>query len=226
VVEEVEEEEEEESRSSALFRRLAEAIDPDADKTGPMMWVGVGLLFVSLSFDGATGAYEDEIMLAGHLGPFELMYNIQFGKMVIAFLCLLFFNEVNFFFNLVYETGFLLLALGLSGAMLQIFIFVTIAKFGALTCALFGIARKITTLIVSILFFGHKLNAVQTGGLAISIAAMVYNFAQRAGPKGKKKKPPPPVDEDAAEKKTLLDDSGEACGDEDEDDAFPEASKK
>jgi len=47
--------------------------DADADKTGPMMWVGVVLLFVSLCFDGATGAYEDELMQAGHLGPFELM---------------------------------------------------------------------------------------------------------------------------------------------------------
>lgn len=45
---------------------------------------------------------------------------------------------------------------GLTGAMGQIFIFVTIGKFGALTCALIGLARKITTLVVSILFFGHQ----------------------------------------------------------------------
>ena len=216
-----------------LLRRLSAAAggggNGDDDKTGPMMWVGVALLFVSLSFDGATGAYEDEIMLAGHLGPFELMYNIQFGKMVIAFLCLLFFNEVNYFFDLVYQTGPILLALGLAGAMLQIFIFVTIAKFGALTCALFGIARKITTLVVSIFFFGHKLNVVQTGGLLLSIAAMIYNFAQRAGPGGKKKpsKAPPPPPEDVAERKSLLDESGEAGDDaDDDDDAFPNANEK
>jgi UDP-galactose transporter B1 len=214
-----------------LLRRLSAAAggggNGDDDKTGPMMWVGVALLFVSLSFDGATGAYEDEIMLAGHLGPFELMYNIQFGKMVIAFLCLLFFNEVNYFFDLVYQTGPILLALGLAGAMLQIFIFVTIAKFGALTCALFGIARKITTLVVSIFFFGHKLNVVQTGGLLLSIAAMIYNFAQRAGPGGKKKPSKAPPPEDVAERKSLLDESGEAGDDaDDDDDAFPNANEK
>ena len=43
----------------------------DADKTGPMMWVGVALLFVSLCFDGATGAYEDELMQNGHLGEID-----------------------------------------------------------------------------------------------------------------------------------------------------------
>ena len=226
------------STSSKWIRRLTAA--EDAEKSGPMMWFGVLLLFVSLSFDGATGAYEDEIMQAGHLGPFELMYNIQFGKMVIAFLCLLFFNEINYFFDLVYQTGFTLLALGLAGAMLQISIFVTISKFGALTCALFGIARKITTLVVSIFFFGHVLNFVQAGGLIISIAAMIYNFTSRFfKSSGKKPAPPPPepepqkaflelVDQQAAEvseKKSLLDENGEACAEAADDDAFPDANE-
>lgn len=57
---------------------------------------------------------------AGHLGPFELMYNIQFGKMIIAFSCLLFNNEVNYFFQLCADIGPTLLLLGLSGAMLQV----------------------------------------------------------------------------------------------------------
>jgi UDP-galactose transporter B1 len=51
--------------------------------------------------------------------------------------------------------GFLLVALGLSGALGQVFIFVTIAKFGALTCSIIGLARKITTLLASIYFYGH-----------------------------------------------------------------------
>ena len=65
----------------------------DADKMGPMMMVGVALLFVSLSFDGATGAYEDMIMSTAHVGPFELMYNIQLGKCILAGLGLIFLNE-------------------------------------------------------------------------------------------------------------------------------------
>ena len=66
---------------------------------GAMMLVGVGLLFVSLSFDGATGAYEDQIMSTAHVGPFELMYNIQLGKCILAALSLIFLNEVNYFFQ-------------------------------------------------------------------------------------------------------------------------------
>ena len=60
--------------------------------------------------------------------------------------------------------------------MIQVFIFVTIAKFGALTCSIIGLSRKITTLLASIYFYGHHLNGIQVSGLFISVTAMVMNF--------------------------------------------------
>jgi hypothetical protein len=130
------------------------------------------------------------------------------------------FRQVSYFFELCGEIGPLLLVLGLSGALLQISIFVTISKCGALNCALFGVsvqrkkgtrtertaplrrtraavcprvrmsvrvwcavpsqvARKITTLIVSIVFFHHKLSWVQSVGLAISIYVMLKEFTTK-----------------------------------------------
>jgi UDP-galactose transporter B1 len=53
---------------------------------------------------------------------------------------------------------------------------VTISKFGALTCSIIGLARKITTLLASIYFYGHHLNGIQVGGLVLSVTAMVMNF--------------------------------------------------
>mmetsp|Transcript_58906 Transcript_58906/g.80415 ORF Transcript_58906/g.80415 Transcript_58906/m.80415 type:complete len:393 (-) Transcript_58906:472-1650(-) len=200
----------------------------DDDKSGPMMYFGIALLFLSLCFDGGTGAYEDKLMSVEHVGPFTLMYNIQKGKAILAFMILVIFNEVQYFFQMVSETGPILALLGLTGAFGQIFIFVTIAKFGALTCALIGIARKITTLIVSILFFGHKLNWAQTVGLAISIGAMIFNFVDKTS---KKKKPPatplPEVAEnpdETKEQKPLLEDDEDLP--ESEQDAFPDANAK
>ena len=52
----------------------------------------------------------------------------------------------------------------------------TIAKFGALTCSIIGLSRKITTLLASIYFYGHHLNGIQVSGLFISVTAMVMNF--------------------------------------------------
>jgi len=67
--------------------RQATASEADADKTGPMMWVGVALLFVSLCFDGATGAYEDELMQVGR--PVDLLSTPRFPKYA-SFFCVLF----------------------------------------------------------------------------------------------------------------------------------------
>jgi solute carrier family 35 (UDP-galactose transporter), member B1 len=47
-------------------------------------------------------------------------------------------GQINLFFRMVADTGVILLLLGLSGAIGQVFIFVTISKFGALTCSIIG----------------------------------------------------------------------------------------
>ena len=57
--------------------------------------------------------------------------------------CLLYPFPVNYVApshrkQMVRSTGPVLLLLGLSGAMGQVFIFVTISKFGALTCSIIG----------------------------------------------------------------------------------------
>lgn len=108
--------------------------------------------------------------------PFDLMYNIQLGKTIIAGVGLLIFNQMHHFLQMCQDIGFILVGLGLSGAVGQVFIFVTIAKFGALTCSIIGLARKVTTIVASIYFYGHALNPVQSTGLAICVIAMVMNF--------------------------------------------------
>lgn len=143
--------------------------------------VGIILLAISLCFDGGTGAYEDKLMSVHSVGPFDLMYNIQLGKAILAGIALLVLNQVHVFLQMCQEMGLILVALGITGALGQVFIFVTIAKFGALTCSIIGLARKVTTLVASIWFYGHVLNATQTFGLALCIGAMIVNFAGKKG---------------------------------------------
>jgi UDP-galactose transporter B1 len=160
--------------------------------TGSQM-IGIILLFISLCFDGGTGAYEDKLMSVHSVQPFDLMYNIQLGKTILAGIGLLVFNQLHIFILMVQEMGFLLVALGLTGALGQVFIFVTIAKFGALTCSIIGLARKVTTLVASIYFYGHSLNSIQFTGLVISVGAMVMNFwGKKKGGGGHHHGAPPP----------------------------------
>lgn len=77
----------------------------------------------------------------------------------------------------------------------QVFIFITIAKFGALTCSIIGLARKVTTLVASIWYFGHHLNPIQFIGLTISVLSMVMDFfgkSKKGGGHGGHGGPPPP----------------------------------
>ena len=58
----------------------------------------------------------------------------------------------------------------------QVFIFITIAKFGALTCSLMSLSRKVTTLTASIIIYDHDLTGVQLAGLLVALTAMLGNF--------------------------------------------------
>ncbi|KAL7491241.1 hypothetical protein ACHAWT_000648 [Skeletonema menzelii] len=156
----------------------------DDGKDASSQMIGVCLLFISLCFDGGTGAYEDKLMSVHSVGPFDLMYNIQMGKTILAGIGLIVLNQVHIFVQMCQDMGFLLVALGLSGAIGQVFIFVTIAKFGALTCSIIGLARKVTTLVASIYFYGHHLNKVQSFGLFVCIGAMINDFFGKKGKGG------------------------------------------
>lgn len=151
----------------------------DADTT----LMGAAMLSVSLCFDGATGAYEDKLMGKDHVEPFDLMFNIQLGKAVISFCILVATNGLNEFISTLDSGGFSLILLGLTGALGQVFVFVTIAKFGALNCALIGLCRKMLSLILSFFLYGHTLNAFQTVGLGLSLTAMIANFYEKGGNK-------------------------------------------
>ncbi len=59
--------------------------------------------------------------------------------------------------------------------------FVTISKFGALNCALIGLGRKMLSLLLSFVLYGHTLNAFQTVGLTLSLTAMIANFYEKSG---------------------------------------------
>ena len=149
--------------------------EDEGSAAGASQIIGIVMLFISLCFDGGTGAYEDKLMSVHSVQPFDLMFNIQLGKTILAGIGLLVLNQIHIFVQMCNDMGLLLVALGLSGALGQVFIFVTIAKFGALTCSIIGLARKVTTLVASIWFYGHYLGPIQFLGLCVSVGSSKYN---------------------------------------------------
>jgi solute carrier family 35 (UDP-galactose transporter), member B1 len=202
-------------------RKKEGAVDSAENMSSSGQLIGILLLFVSLCFDGGTGAYEDKLMSVHQVQPFDLMFNIQLGKTILAGIGLLVFNQLHIFIQMVQDMGFLLVGLGFTGALGQVFIFVTIAKFGALTCSIIGLARKVTTLVASIYFYGHSLNSIQMAGLALSIASMVMDFMgkqKKGGGHGHHGGPPQPSAPTPEELEKILgndddDDDDEESGD-------------
>ncbi len=55
----------------------------------------------------------------------------------------------------------------------------TISKFGALNCALLGLFRKMLSLVLSFVLYGHTINAFQTVGLGLALVSMIANFYEK-----------------------------------------------
>jgi UDP-galactose transporter B1 len=97
----------------------------------------------------------------------------------MSFCVLIAVNQLDELLQTLQSGGFFMLVLGFTGAIGQVFVFLTISKFGALNCALIGLGRKIFSLALSFVMFGHALNVTQTIGLALSLIAMVANFFEK-----------------------------------------------
>lgn len=156
----------------------------------PNMFLGISLLLVSLLFDGATGALEDKYMEKYHIGAFDLMYVVNIYKCVFSAVGMVVMGEVPEFVEYVVPSLPNLILLSLTGAMGQAFIFYTISKFGALTTSIIGTCRKVLSIVLSVIMFGHILSFEQTIGLALSFIGIGLNWVRinaNCLPFGKKK---------------------------------------
>jgi UDP-galactose transporter B1 len=113
----------------ALFMGGGSSSTAGGDTGNSTMLMGAMMLSVSLCFDGATGAYEDKLMAKDHVEPFDLMYNIQLGKAVISFCCLVASNGLNDFVATLSHGGMSLVVLGLTGALGQVRSFILSVTF-------------------------------------------------------------------------------------------------
>ncbi|KAI9912354.1 hypothetical protein PsorP6_005495 [Peronosclerospora sorghi] len=147
------------------------ASGPEHART-PNMVCGFWLLMLSLLLDGATGALEDKFMETYHIGPFDLMHFVNVYKALFAGVGMVVNSEVPTFLEWVLPSLPNLLLLSLTGAFGQAFIFFTISKFGALTAAIIGTCRKVLSIVLSVVWFGHVLSLQQTVGLSLSFVGI------------------------------------------------------
>jgi len=135
-------------------------------------FVGIGelLVFLSLTFDGLTGVFQDKLKAKHSVHALYMMYAVNVYAAVYLAIGLVVTGEG------VEAVGFVqrhptvlfnILVFGIASAIGQNFIFTTINNFGPLTCSIFTTTRKFFTILGSVLIFSNPLQGRQWLGVAL-----------------------------------------------------------
>jgi len=139
-------------------------------ETGGIIGIGEFLLFVSLVFDGLTGGIQDRIRDKHQVQAYHMMYSMNIWSCLWASIGILVTGEIYGLYNFIKlypNVLYNMFLLGLTGAIGQNFIFLTIEWFGPLTCSIFTTTRKFFTILCSVLIFGNPITKQQMFGTAL-----------------------------------------------------------
>ncbi|KZV64367.1 UDP-galactose transporter [Peniophora sp. CONT] len=161
------------------------------DDDGRKPWIGMMYLLANLLLDGATNSTQDEVFARAPWkvsGQHMMLYINAFSLLITTGLSALPLPHVPvlhpgppgvpelmeaFDFVRNYE-GVLgpLLAFAACGAIGQLFIFETLEHFGSLTLVTVTLTRKLFTMLLSVVVYGHTLASGQWTGAAIVFAGI------------------------------------------------------
>ncbi|EDL15978.1 solute carrier family 35, member B1, isoform CRA_a [Mus musculus] len=129
--------------------------------------VGFGelLLLMSLTLDGLTGVSQDHMRAHYQTGSNHMMLNINLWSTFLLGAGILFTGELWEFLSFAerYPTIiYNILLFGLTSALGQSFIFMTVVYFGPLTCSIITTTRKFFTILASVILFANPISSMQS----------------------------------------------------------------
>ncbi|UJR09108.1 hypothetical protein I4U23_013355 [Adineta vaga] len=141
-----------------------------ATEANAIIGIGEFLLIVSLAFDGLTGGIQDRIRDSHRVQAYHMMYSMNIWSCLWALIGVVATGEIYGLYN--FLTAYpdvitKMFLLGLTGAIGQNFIFLTIEWFGPLTCSIFTTTRKFFTILCSVIIFGNPISTQQMLGTGL-----------------------------------------------------------
>ena len=133
---------------------------------------GLLLLSVNLLFDGLTNSMQDHIFAKNPRtvsGP-QMMTALNFLSSVLTLAYLPFTSELGSATRFIHQHPRVLwdiIGFSACGALGQVFIFHTLAKFGSLVLVTVTVTRKMFSMILSVVMFGHRLSGMQWVGVGM-----------------------------------------------------------
>ncbi|KAK9464768.1 UAA transporter [Lipomyces arxii] len=139
---------------------------------------GLLLLGINLLFDGLTNSVQDYIFQTqpNVSGP-KLMCGINMMATILTSIFLLTPLTTQLpsaleFFKLYPQVLYDILLFSLCGAVGQLFIFFTMSKFGSLTLVTITVTRKMISMLLSVIWFNHRLTFGQWIGVFLVFAGV------------------------------------------------------
>jgi solute carrier family 35 (UDP-galactose transporter), member B1 len=126
--------------------------------------IGRLLIFGSLLCDGATGSLQDALVGKSRPSAYHLMFWNNAWAAVFLGVALLYTGrfQTGYQFALAYpEVLELILAFSITSAAGQMFIYYTVRHHGSLVCTMVTTTRKFFTILLSVVWFGHRLTDMQ-----------------------------------------------------------------
>ncbi|KAI1720772.1 UAA transporter family domain-containing protein [Ditylenchus destructor] len=139
---------------------------------------GEMLVVASLAMDGVTGAVQDKIRHNYTTEKWSMMFFMNFYSAAFLAITLTATGELAAFIQFVQTYTFIvqdMLMFAIAGAAGQCFIFKIVTDFGPLPCSIVTTSRKLFSLFISVLLFGHPFSTRHMIGTAIVFSALFYD---------------------------------------------------
>lgn len=158
--------------------------------------LGLCYLCLSLLLDGLTNSTQDQMFsdpkLKKKITGAHLMSGINFLNFLLTLGYTLIFTDqisytINFFQSHGYKVFIDVLSFGFFGSVGQIFIFLTLESFNSIVLVTVTVTRKMISMCLSVILFGHTLLWSQWLGIFLVFAGIVSESAYKILEKNKKK---------------------------------------
>lgn len=136
------------------------------------------LLLVSLTLDGLTGVAQDHMRSRFQTSANYMMLNINMWSTLVLGLVVLWTGEVWDFLSFTERHPSIIyniILFGLTSALGQTFIFMTVVYFGPLTCSIVTTTRKFFTILGSVLLFGNIMTGMEWFGTILVFLGLGFD---------------------------------------------------
>lgn len=152
----------------------------DSSRFLAMFGVGEMLLLLSLTMDGLTGAIQERMKTEYATKSGHMMYYVNLWSTMYLLAATLITGELFRFNEFIGKHPGLINDIVLFSSLSaigQLFIFLTVAEFGPLSCSIVTTTRKFFTVLTSVFLFGNNLTITQWTGTSLVFLGLSLDAA-------------------------------------------------